>query len=109
MLAMGNPESSHRSHSIKPYYESVEHTTEGIYAPTLNRYGEVASRRIAGIVWQGVHYLTRKHVWTLYKMQDDEDVTGRGEARAQRSSSHGEVGFLGKTIKPFVKLYGFQR
>ena len=97
MLAMGNPETPHRSHTIKPFYDDSKQfnpLTGEIYSAVTGRYGDIASPRVAGIVWKGSSYNTRKHVWMLFKV-NSEDVTSRSEAQAERTSCHAGAVSLG--------------
>jgi len=87
MLAMGDPETPHRSQTIKPYYEHSQqiNSVNGEAIPILTgRYGDIVPLRVSGIVWKGMSLSTRKHVWMLFKV-DSEDVTLRSEAQAERT------------------------
>ena len=97
MLAMGNPETPHRSHAIKPFYDESKQLnplTGEVYSPLIGRYGDSAPLRVAGIVWKGMSLSTRKHVWMLFKV-DSEDVTLRSEAQAERTQCHATAVSLG--------------
>jgi len=97
MLAMGNPETPHRSHAIKPFYDQSKQLnpmTGEAYSPALGRYGDTSPLRVSGIVWKGLSYSTKKHIWMLLKI-DSEDVTLRSEAQAERTQCHDAAGFLG--------------
>ncbi len=80
------------------------------YSPAFNRYGETASSRVAGIVWKGVSYSTRKHVWRVLKV-DSEDVTLRSEAPAERTQCHAGAVSLGPVSitvpNPFLPSWSF--
>lgn len=96
-LAMGNPETPHNQLTIKPFYDSSKQfnsMTGETYSPATSRYGDIAALRVSGIVWKGMNICTRKHVWTLFKIES-EDVTLRSEAQAERTQWHGEAGSLG--------------
>ena len=97
MLAMGNPETPHNEQAIKPFYDKTKQLnpmTKETYSPVFNRYGKTASSRVAGIVWKGLSYSTRKHVWRVLKV-DSEDVTLRSEAQAERTQCHAGAVSLG--------------
>ncbi len=97
MLAMGNPETPHSQQAIKPFYDSSKQLIPSAgeaYSPATSRYGDIAPLRVSGIVWKGMNICTRKHVWTLFKM-DSDDVPLRSEAQAERTQWHGEAGSLG--------------
>ncbi len=96
-LAMGGPETPRRAHAIKPYYEhskQLNFSTGEIIPVVIGRYGDPALLRVAGIIWHGMSYGTRKHFWALVT-KDSEDVTLRSEAPAERTSCHAAAGFLG--------------
>ncbi|WP_244073479.1 replication endonuclease [Nitrosomonas sp. PY1] len=105
MLAMGDPETSHRSHCIRPFYDESKRLnplTGEIYSPATSRYGDAVPLRATGIVWKGKNYSTRKHVWMLLKV-DSEDVTLRSEAQAERTSCHDaavSLGLVSITVPP---------
>ena len=97
MLAMGNPETPHRLHAIKPFYDQSKQLnpmTGEVYSPALGRYGDIAPLRVSGIVWKGLSYSTKKHIWMLFKA-DSEDVTLRSEAQAERAQCHDAAVSLG--------------
>jgi hypothetical protein len=97
MLAMGDPETPHRSHTIKPFYDESKQLnplTGEVYSSLIGRYGDTAPLRVAGIVWKGLSYGTRKHVWMLFKV-NSEDVTLRSEAQAERTQCHAGAVSLG--------------
>ena len=83
--------------TIKPFYDKTKQLnpmTKETYSPVFNRYGKTASSRVAGIVWKGLSYSTRKHVWRVLKV-DSEDVTLRSEAPAERTQCHAGAVSLG--------------
>ncbi|GJL72552.1 MAG: hypothetical protein NMNS01_17510 [Nitrosomonas sp.] len=97
MLAMGDPATPRHSQAIKPLYEHSQQcnpATGETFPVYIGRYRDTMPLRVSGIIWQGVSYGTRKHVWTLFK-QDSEDMTSRSEARAARSSCHAAAVSLG--------------
>lgn len=97
MLAMGDPETSRRSHCIRPFYDESKQLnplTGEVYSPATSRYGDTASLRVAGIVWKGTSYSTRKHVWARIEA-NSENVALRSEAVAERTSCHGGADSLG--------------
>ena len=97
MLAMGDPETPHRSQAIKPYYEHSQqfNPVNGEAIPILTgRYGDTVPLRVSGIIWKGLNLSTRKHVWMLFKV-DSEDVTLRSEAQAERTQCHDAADSLG--------------
>lgn len=97
MLAMGDPETPHRSQAIKPYYEHSQQLNPvvGEAIPILTgRYGDTVPLRVSGIVWKGMSLSTRKHVWMLFKV-NSEDVTLRSEAQAERTQCHDAAVSLG--------------
>ncbi len=113
MLAMGNPETPHNQQAIKPFYDKAKQLnpmTGKTYSPAFNRYGETASSRVAGIVWKGLSYSTRKHVWRVLKV-DSEDVTLRSEAPAERTQCHTGAVSLGPVSitvpTPFLPSWSF--
>ncbi|UJP05246.1 MAG: replication endonuclease [Nitrosomonas sp.] len=105
MLAMGDPEMPHRSHAIKPFYDQSKQLnpmTGEAYSPALGRYGDNAPLRVSGIVWKGLSYNTKKHIWVLLKV-DSEDVTLRSEAQAERTQCHAaavSLGLVSITVPP---------
>lgn len=97
MLAMGDPDTPHRLHAIKPYYDKSKQLnpmTGEIYSPAAGRYGNTAPVRVSGILWKGSSYRTQKHVWMLFKVTG-EAVTLRSEAQAERTQCHDAAGILG--------------
>jgi hypothetical protein len=97
MLAMGDPETPHRSQAIKPFYDQnkkLNPMTGEAYSPAINRYGDAVPLRVCGIVWKGSSYRTQKHIWMLFKI-DSEDVTLRSEAQAERTQCHDAAVSLG--------------
>lgn len=89
MLAMGDPETPHNRQAIKPLYDESQKLnpiTGEAYSPLTGRYGDAAPLRVAGIVWRGLGYSTRKHAWMPLVMADSEDVTLRSVARDARTS-----------------------
>jgi hypothetical protein len=68
MLALGGPEVPRRAHPIQPFYALAKHldmNTGEIHLVIQGRYGDSAPQRVAGLVWRGTAYDTRKHFWTL--------------------------------------------
>ncbi len=111
MLAMGDPETPHRSHAIKPFYDESKQLnpmTGEVYSSLTGCYGDTTPLRVAGIVWQGVNYGTRKHVWLLFK-PDSEDVTSRSEAAAERTSCHAATVSLGPVSITVPTLFHHQK
>ena len=97
MLAMGGPDMSRSQHAIKPYYDKSQQlnlATGEVYTSLTGKYGDAASLQIAGIVWKGNRYSTRKHVWARLT-DESEDETLRSEAQAERTSCLDKAGFLG--------------
>ncbi len=57
MLAMGDPETPHRLHAIKPFYaesQQLNPMTGKSFSPLQGRYGDTAPLRVSGIVWKGM-------------------------------------------------------
>jgi hypothetical protein len=98
MLAMGDPETPHNQQAIKPFYDEPKNlnpVTGNMYSPLTGRYGDAAPLRVAGIVWKGLSYSTRKHVWMPLVIADSEDVTSRSVARDARTSCRAAAVSLG--------------
>ncbi len=98
MLAMGDPETPHSLHALKPLYDESKQLnpmTGEVYSPLTGRYGDTAPLRVAGILWRGLSYSTRKHIWMPLVMADSEDVTSRSVARAARTSCRAAAVSLG--------------
>ncbi|TXI35540.1 MAG: replication endonuclease [Nitrosomonas sp.] len=97
MLAMGDPETPYNQQAIKPFYDepkSLNPLTGDVYSPLTGHYGDTTPLRVTGIVWRGLGYSTRKHVW-MPLMADSEDVTSRSVARDARTSCRAAAVSLG--------------
>jgi hypothetical protein len=84
MLALGGPEIPRRAHPIQPFYAPGRHldtSTGEISLTQQGRYGDSAPLRVAGLIFRGTAYDTRKHFWTHSRGEDDRD--------ARRSCVHG--------------------
>ena len=114
MLAMGDPETPHNRQAIKPFYDeskTLNQLTGEVYSPLTGRYGDAAPLRVAGIVWKGLGYSTRKHVWMLFTA-DSEDVTSRSVAQDARTSCRAAAVSLGvefKKVCPEITEMGKQK
>ncbi len=106
MLAMGDPETPHNQQAIKPFYDEPKNlnpVTGDVYSPLTGRYGDAAPLRVAGVVWRGLGYSTRKHIWMPLVMADSEDVTLRSVARDARTPCRAaavSLGLVSITVPP---------
>lgn len=67
-LAMGGPDIPRKNRPLKPFYDHgrrLNPETGEIALTLIGRYGGDAPLRVAGLVWRGEVYDTRKHFWTL--------------------------------------------
>ena len=90
MLAMGGPEIPRSAHAVKPFYDhskQLNQETGEILLTLQGRYGDAAPIRVAGVVWRGRDYDTRKHFWTLFSQGSEAEWDGCAALPAHRTAA----------------------
>ncbi|MDD2770350.1 MAG: replication endonuclease [Methylococcus sp.] len=90
MLAMGGPDIPRSAQTIKPMYDfgrQLNPTSGEIVMTVMGRYGDTASLSVAGVVWRGRDYDTRKHVWMLTSGGSEAGWGGGAAGAARRTGT----------------------
>jgi len=83
MLAMGGPEIPRNAQALDHSRQLIPDTGE-IVLTLKSRYGDEAPLRVAGLVWRGNGYDTRKHFWTLPSQGNEAGRDGCAGVGAHR-------------------------